>query len=86
MTPGNDYIPRRPRLGDKLGQAEALNRLGEVTFRTLASDHARERHTQALAIVRELGVLPEEGRALEGLGRAYLQNGNPGEAAEHLRT
>lgn len=71
-------------LGNKLGQAGALNRFGELASRTLATDHARQRHTQALAIARDLGALPEEGRALEGPGRVCLQDGDPGEAAVHL--
>lgn len=33
---------------------------------------------------RDIGVPFEEARALEGLGQAYLQDGNPGEAAAYL--
>ena len=40
---------------------------------------------QALAIARDLGLVFEEGRALEGLGHSYLQSGNSDRAAEHLR-
>ena len=48
-------------------------------------DQAREQHAQALAIARDIGVPLEEARALEGLGQAYLHDGNTGEAAAHLR-
>jgi tetratricopeptide (TPR) repeat protein len=52
---------------------------------TSAAGQARERHTRALAIARDIGVPFEEARALEGLGRAHLQDGDPAEAAVHLR-
>ena len=72
-------------LGNVLGQAEALNRLGELATRTSATGQARERHTQALAIAQETGAPLEQARALEGLGQARLQDGNPGQAAAQLR-
>jgi tetratricopeptide (TPR) repeat protein len=72
-------------LGHRLGQAEALNRLGELSSCTSASHQARERHTQALTSARDIGVPFEEARALEGLGRAHLQDGHTGQAAAHLR-
>jgi hypothetical protein len=72
-------------LGNVLGQAEALNRLGELATQTLATRQARERHTQALAIAQETGAPLEQARALEGLGQARLQDGNPGQAAAQLR-
>jgi tetratricopeptide (TPR) repeat protein len=55
-------------LGDLLGQAEALNRLGELATRTSAAGNARE-----------------EARALEGLGHSHLRDGDPSQAAAHLR-
>ena len=50
-----------------------------------ATGQARERYARALAIARDLGVLPENARALEGMGNSHLQDGNPGRAAEYLR-
>lgn len=73
------------KFGNRLGQAEALNGLGELSSRTSATGQARECHAQALAIARDLGAPLEEARALEGLGRAHLQDGNPGQAATQLR-
>jgi len=72
-------------LGNRLGQAEALNRLGELATRTAGTAQAHERHAQALAIARDIRAAPEEARALEGLGQAHLQDGNLGQAAAHLR-
>ena len=72
-------------LGNRLGQAEALNRLGELAIRTADTPQARRHHTHALAIARDLSAAPEEARALEGLGHSHLQDGDPGQAAAHMR-
>ena len=73
-------------LGNRLGQAEALNNLGELTTRSSATTQlARDYHTKALAIAREISAPMEEARALEGIGRSHLQGGNPGEGAAHLQ-
>jgi hypothetical protein len=72
-------------LGNLLGQAEALNRLGELATRTSATGPAGTCHTQALAIARDLGAAPEEARRLEGIGHSYLRVGNPAQAAAPLR-
>ena len=65
-------------LGNRLGQAEALNRLGELATRTTDTRQARTHHTQALAIARDLSAALEEARALVGLGHSHLQDGHPG--------
>ena len=72
-------------LGNLLGQAEALNRLGELSLRTSATVQAHDQHTRALTIARDISAAPEEARALEGIGNSLLQDGNPGRAAAHLR-
>jgi Flp pilus assembly protein TadD len=72
-------------LGNLLGQAEALNRLGELSLRTSATGQARDQHTWALAIARDISAPPEEARALEGIGNSYLRDGNPGQAVAHLQ-
>lgn len=71
-------------LGNRLGQAEMLNQLGELSSRTSATGQARDRHSRALAMARELAVPFEEARALHGLGQACLLYGNRDEAASHL--
>jgi tetratricopeptide (TPR) repeat protein len=72
-------------LGNLLGQAEALNRLGELSSRTSATARARDYHTQALAIARDIRAVPEEARALEGIGNSHLREGNPAQADAYLR-
>jgi tetratricopeptide (TPR) repeat protein len=73
-------------LGNRLGQAEALNNLGELSSRTSATGQARDHHNGALEIARDIGAPLEEARALEGTGRTYLQDGNPGQAGAYLRS
>ena len=72
-------------LGNLLGQAEALNRLGELSLRTSAAGQARDQHSQALAIARDISAAPEEARALEGIGNSHLREGNPSQAAGYLQ-
>ena len=72
-------------LGNLLGQAEALNRLGELSLRTSATAQARDQHSRALAIARDISAAPEEARALEGIGNSHLQEGNPSQAVAPLR-
>jgi tetratricopeptide (TPR) repeat protein len=72
-------------LGNRLGQAEALNRLGELSLRISATAQARDQHSQALAIARDINAAPEEARALEGIGNSHLQEGDPSQAAAPLR-
>ena len=71
-------------LGDRIGEAETLNSLGELRSRTSDTQQARGHHDQALAIARDLGAPQEEARALEGIGRCHLQEGNRGEGAAKL--
>jgi hypothetical protein len=81
-------------LGDRAGQgdalnglgiAEALNSLGELASRTAATGQAREHHSQALVIASKTGAPLQEARALEGIGHNHLHDGNPRQAAVHLR-
>jgi hypothetical protein len=71
-------------LGNRLGQAESLNGLGELALRTSASGRALDQHTQALAMARDVGAAPEEARALQGIGNSHLHDGNLVQAALHL--
>jgi hypothetical protein len=73
------------RAGDRAGQAETLNCLGELASRTADGRQARDQHGQALAIARELGTPLEEARALQGTGRSHLQEGHASEGTACLR-
>ena len=69
---------------DRAGQAETLNCLGELASRTADGRQARDHHARALAIAREIGILPEEARALEGIGRSHLDDGHASEGTAYL--
>ena len=66
-------------LGSRYDLAMALNSLGELSSRTSATQEARSRHSQALAIARELGAHLEEARA----GRNRPQPSPPGPCRSH---
>src|SRR5262249_62074144 len=72
-------------LGPLLAGPEALHRLGELSLRASAAEQARDQHTRALAIARDIKAAPEQARALEGIGNVLLREGNPGQATAYLR-
>ena len=71
--------------GQRLGEAEVLNSLGELSTRTRDPVQARDYHTQALRIARDLPAPLEEARALEGIGRSHLYDGNAADGTTLLR-
>jgi hypothetical protein len=54
-------------IGDRAGEAAALNGLGEAALAAGDADAACARHTAALARAREIGDKLEEARAWAGL-------------------
>ena len=72
-------------LGDRHSQAQVLNQLGELLSRSADSRQARDHHTQALTIARDISAPLKEARALEGLGRCHLQDGNASAGAAQLQ-
>ena len=52
---------------------------------TSAAGQARDQHTRALAIARDIRAAPEEARALEGLGRAHIQDRHHDQGLDCLR-
>jgi hypothetical protein len=56
-----------------------------VSYGLLAPRGARDQHTRALAIARDISAAPEQARALEGLGRAHIQGGNHDKGLDCLR-
>jgi tetratricopeptide (TPR) repeat protein len=71
--------------GDRLGQAEALNRLGQLAGRTADTHQARKAYTQALSIARDINASLEEAHALEGIGHCHLQVSETGQGLDCLR-
>ena len=62
-----------------------LNLLGELALASAEFAEARHRHEEALAAATEVASALDEARALEGLGRCYLADGQAGPAAARLR-
>jgi hypothetical protein len=50
-----------------------------------ANHRARDHHSRALAIARDIRTLLEPARALEGIGRCHLPDGHHGDAGAHRR-
>ena len=83
-------LTRAPQLfrdiGDRHGQADASINLGELLSLSAGRHRdARSHHTQALSIARDIAASFQEARALEGIGRCRIQEGNPGQGAADLR-
>jgi Tfp pilus assembly protein PilF len=72
-------------LDDRHGQAWASINLGEFLFLSSAYREARSYFTKALVIARDIDTPVEEARALEGIGRCHVREGNPGQGAADLR-
>jgi hypothetical protein len=72
-------------LGARHCEADVLNSLGELSSRTAETLQARDYHSQALAIARDLDAPLEEARALEGIGHSHLRDGHIGEGIAHLK-
>ena len=72
-------------LGDRGGEAEALNEKG--TLHRVSGDLAQARacHQQALEQARAIASFRTEAHALAGLGRCALAAGHTAEAAATLR-
>jgi tetratricopeptide (TPR) repeat protein len=63
-------------IGDRAGQAEALNGLGEVALATGKSARARIQHSAALDLASQIGELYEQARAHRGIAEAHLADGD----------
>lgn len=72
-------------LGDRPGEARALNSLGELALAVGAVGQARSRHDQALVIVKSMNAPREQARALEGLGRCHIREAQPVPGCDLLR-
>ncbi len=71
-------------LNDQAGEAECHNNMGDLLL-TSDPSHARDSYENALLICRGITAPLEEARALEGIGRCDLYDGNPDLANAQLR-
>jgi len=72
-------------LGDRGGEVEALNQVGNLQRDLGDLDRAVAIHQHALGLAREISSSWDEAHALAGLGRCALATGRTAEALEWLR-
>jgi tetratricopeptide (TPR) repeat protein len=72
-------------LGYPLGEAQALNTAGDLSLDLARLSDARAKYEKAREIAVAMQSLPEEARALEGIGRCHLRDGRRAEGVESLR-
>jgi len=77
------FSPLYRETGNRTGEAEALNILGDVLLATGQPGQADRQHTAALALASEVGDQYQQARAHRGLGRACQAAGDPGQARRH---
>jgi Tfp pilus assembly protein PilF len=72
-------------LGFRSGEAEVLNHWGAMLRRTGDPAGGHTSFSQALLLAREIGCPLEQARALEGIGRCDIANGDTVTALSSLR-
>ena len=72
-------------LGYPLGEAEALNAAGELSLASGRFPEARASYEKARKIAVAMQSRPEEARALEGIGKCLLSDGELAQGGESLR-
>ena len=72
-------------VGDRRGEAEALESLGMASFQSLRLDDAEQAHRAALAIRREIGDRFGEGVSVNALGLLGLRRRRVAEASSYFR-
>ena len=72
-------------IGDRQGQAEALNYLGALLSDTRRHQKALACHTEALGIARDIGAPKDEAAALRGIGQCHIQARDIAAGGNYLR-
>jgi tetratricopeptide (TPR) repeat protein len=73
------------QIGDRRGEADALNGLGEALAATGRPDEAGSRHAAALTLAVETGDRYEQARAHRGIGQVAQATGRYDQARGHWR-
>jgi tetratricopeptide (TPR) repeat protein len=76
-------VALRQELGNRAGEAEALNGLGEVFLATGQPDQARTQHATALSLASQTGDQNQQAYAHNGIARAYHATGDLSRARHH---
>ena len=72
-------------IGDRAGEAEVLNDVGETHHATGHHDQAQAHHAAALSLATQIGAHYEQARAHNGLGHAYRADNELDQAHDHWR-
>ena len=75
VQPGEQALALFRESGDRTGEAEALNGVGEILLATGQPDEARAEHAAALALASQIGDAYEQARAHRGLSAALDATG-----------
>jgi len=70
-------------IGDRGGEAAALNGLGETLLADGRTGHARAQHSAALTIAEQIGDRYEQASAHNGLANAHHASGDTDRARHH---
>lgn len=73
------------RVGDRDGEAENLNNLGELALDHPAAGDPYTYFDRALTIAREIGTAPREADALHGMARCLLHGNRGANGADTIR-
>jgi tetratricopeptide (TPR) repeat protein len=71
-------------MGDRRGQAGAMNQIGTLLSTTRRIPEAIQKHTDALHMAREIHSDLLEADALTGIGRCLISTGDNSKASEYL--
>jgi tetratricopeptide (TPR) repeat protein len=74
------------QIGHQIGQAQALNGIGEALHAMGHSEQACEEHEAALTVASRSGDLYEQARAHEALAHSLAAPGDSRQARRHLMT
>ena len=72
-------------LGDRSGEAEALNNIADMARASATPAEARPYYDRALALAVTIAAQHEQARALEGLGLCQISDGQPQQGRDLLR-
>jgi len=78
-------LERYREVGDRTGEAELLNNMGDLALTFEAPAQAHTHYELALTVAVGITSAHEETRALEGIGQCQLRQGHPDAAAPPLR-
>ena len=77
-----DALPLYRRVGDVLGEANCIQRLGDIALARSDHDQARERYEDALPLYRRVGDVLGEANCIRSLGDIALERSDHDQARD----